>query len=344
MKRIIAILFFFVTIIVFSASFNGCKKRDFFRGTPLAFSIPQGFPQPVYSFQNNPVTEEGFELGRRLFYEPKLSKDGNYPCASCHEPRAAFTTFEHDRSHGYNSAHTLRNAPGLANLAWYTEYFQDGATKSLESISLGHITSPVEMGETMSGVVNKLKTDTAYKRLFRGAFGDERITDQRILNALSQFLVNMVSANAKYDRVKRGEASFTVGEQNGYILFQSKCANCHIEPLFTDFSYRNIGLPVIPFLLDYGRLRVTSKSADSLKFRVPSLRNVVLTSNYGHDGRFGTLKQVLNHYRTGIVPSATLDPLLTNGISLTEAEADDIILFLKTLSDSSYLTNPRFVQ
>lgn len=322
---------------------NSCKKTEpFARTTPINFTIPPGFPQPVYNFQAHPVTEEGFALGRKLFYDGRLSVDGHFPCSSCHQQVAAFTTFEHDRSHGYNESHTLRNAPGLANLAWYKVYKQDGSANTLESISLAHITAPNEMGETMDNVVAKLKNDTAYKRLFTAAFGTEQVTSDRILNALSQFVVNLVSANSKYDKVKRNETSFTVEEQNGYSVFQAKCATCHAEPLFTDFSIRNVGLELDDSLKDYGRMMVTGNKADSLKFRVPSLRNVDLTSYYTHDGRYSMMRMMLEHYRTGVKQSATLDPLLTNGISFTIEEENNLIAFLRTLSDSSYINNSRF--
>lgn len=321
---------------------NGCKHERMHRTTPLPFVVPPGFPQPAHNFQANPVSEEGFALGRKLFYDGRLSKDGHYSCESCHQKVAVFTTFEHDRSHGYANSHTLRNAPGLFNLAWLNEYNQDGSGASLQAISEAHITHPFEMGETMGGVVDKLKGDAEYKRLFQAAFGDEQVSSGRILNALSQFLVSMVSANSKYDKVKRGEASFTSFEQRGYDVFKAKCASCHTEPLFTDFSYRNIGLPVDAGLNDYGRMRVTGNRADSLKFRVPSLRNVALTSHYGHDGRFSMFATVLEHYRSGVVQGPTLDPALANGIALSSSEMNELVQFLHTLTDSSFLNNPRY--
>jgi cytochrome c peroxidase len=198
------------------------------------------------------------------------------------------------------------------------------------------------MGETMNNVINKLKDDTAYKRLFRAAYGTEQVTSDRILKALTQFVINLVSANSKYDKVKRGEASFTAEEQNGYTIFQSKCGTCHTEPLFTDFSFRNAGIEVDDNLKDYGRMRVTGNKADSLKFRVPSLRNVEMTSYYTHDGRLSVMRMMIQHYRFGVNQSATLDPLLTNGILLTDTQENDIVAFLRALSDSSFINNPRY--
>jgi cytochrome c peroxidase len=321
---------------------ESCRKKDFQAATPINFTIPAGFPQPTYNFSRNPLSEEAFQLGRKLFYEGRLSKDGKFPCSSCHQQVASFTTFEHDRSHGFGNSHTLRNAPALSNLAWYPYFNQDGSGKSLEGVSLAHILHPNEMAETIPGIINKLKDDEDYKNKFRAAYGSATITSDRILNALSQFLVNMVSANSKYDRVKKGEAGFTNQEQSGYTIFQAKCASCHKEPLFTDFSFRNIGLPVDPHLNDFGRMFVTGNKNDSLKFRVTSLRNIEFSSYYAHDGRFSMFRHMIQHYRNGVVPSPTLDPQLANGITLTNAEENDLVVFLRTLNDSSYITNPRF--
>jgi cytochrome c peroxidase len=304
--------------------------------------VPSGFPQPTYSFAGNPFTEAGFLLGRKLFYERKLSSTGTVYCGSCHQPVAAFTTFEHDRSHGVNGNHTLRNAPGLFNLAWYPFFNQDGSANSLHAVYENHITHPKEMGESIANVLNKLKQDTAYKRMFREAFGTETITADRMYKALDQFVVNLVSANSKYDKVKQGQASFTAQEQDGYTVFRAKCATCHSEPLFTDFSFRNIGLEIDPALNDFGRMRVTGDPSDSLKFRVPSLRNLDFTSYYMHDGRVNLPRNVLKFYENGVNQSATLDRLLTNGIQLTQTEEDNLIEFLRTLSDSAFLNNPRF--
>lgn len=236
----------------------------------------------------------------------------------------------------------MRNAPGLANLAWYPVYKWDGSASTLEDISLAHITAPNEMGETMNGIITKLKNDTAYQRMFQAAYGSPLVTQDGILKALSQFVINLVSSNSKYDKVKRGEASFSSEEQNGYTVFQNKCNTCHTEPLFTDFSFRNVGFEINPFLNDFGRMRVTGDPKDSLKFRVPSLRNVNYTSYYLHDGRLSAMRMMVEHYRFGINKSATLDPLLTNGITLTDNEENDIIAFLRTLSDSIFVNNPRY--
>jgi cytochrome c peroxidase len=338
-KAVIFSIIFFVTTA--SVLMNSCRKTPL-NLTRINFTIPPGFPQPQYNFATNPLSEEGFQLGKKLFFDGRLSIDGHFPCGSCHQPVAAFTTFEHDRSHGYNHSHTLRNAPGLFNLAWLSEYNQDGSAKTLEEVYRKHITDPTEMAETISNVLNKLKGDADYKRMFSAAFGDEKITEDRLYKALTQFVMNLVSADSKYDKVKKGEASFTAEEQSGYTIFQSKCATCHKEPMFTDYSYRNNGLEIDAGLNDHGRMRVTGNSADDLKFRVPSLRNAELTSYYSHDGRMSVFRMMIRHYRNGINQSSTLDPLLANGIQLTNQEEDQLVAFIRTLSDSSFLNNPRF--
>jgi cytochrome c peroxidase len=335
-----------VAVVASAVAFlESCREVDYIsrpNTTPLAFEVPPGFPAPAYNFQQNPLTKEGVELGRHLFYEGLLSKDGNFPCSSCHQQIAAFTTFDHDLSHGYNHSHTIRNAPGLANLAWQKAFRQDGSAATIEEVSLAHITAPDEMAETMGSVRSKLQQDTKYQQLFKAAYGDEQITDARILNAITQFVLTIVSADSKYDQVKKGTATFTPQEQSGYQVFQAKCATCHQEPLFTDFSYRNIGLPIQTFLSDYGRMRVTNNPADSLKFRVASLRNVDYTSYYAHDGRSGTMRHMVEHYRSRVEQGPTLDPLLTNGITLTNTELDNVLAFLRTLSDPTIINSPKF--
>lgn len=310
----------------------------------MSQEIPIYFPAPLYTYQDNPLTKEGFELGRKLFYDGRLSVDNNHACASCHEQKAAFGTFEHDRSHGVNNTHTLRNAPVLFNLAWSPFLHWDGAYTSLQDEAVQPLTGSHEMGETFNDILQKLQSDKEYRDMFGRVFHSFIIRPEFILKALQQFTGFLVSANAKYDKYKRGEYVFTPQENAGYLIYQNKCASCHPEPMFTDYSFRNIGLPVDDFLKDYGRMRITGKSGDSLKFKVPTLRNVSVSANYMHDGRFLTLGQVINHYRTGVQMSATLDPSLIGGINLTNTDVTNLTQFLKALTDSSFLTDTRFMQ
>jgi cytochrome c peroxidase len=351
LRKLLLIIPAFVTVVVsviavsilLAIIFFRCRKEQKTNGLQLMKQeIPSSFPSPAYTFSDNPLTKEGFELGRKLFYEPRLSIDNLTPCSSCHQQIAAFGTFEHDRSHGVNNSHTLRNAPVLFNLAWNSSFHWDGEFTTLQDAAAQPINGHIEMGESFKGVIDKLEDDEEYRREFKKIFGSPFIRPEHILKALTQFTGYLVSANSKYDKVKRGEAGFTTQELNGYNTYKIKCANCHPEPLFTDYSYRNIGLPVDNFLNDFGRMRISGKKEDSLKFRVPTLRNCNISSNYMHDGRFNTLQQCLNHYRSGVQQSATLDPLLATGITLTNAEVIDLFQFLKTLTDSSFLKDPRF--
>jgi cytochrome c peroxidase len=342
LNKVILILSILILAVVTGVSLS-CKKEQNTDGLELLQQeVPTGFPQPNYTFSDNPLSKEGFELGRKLFYDGRLSVDNEHACGSCHNQIASFGTFEHDRSHGVYDTHTLRNAPILVNLAWNKSFDWDGAFSSLVDEAAHKLYERSTMFETYDGIIDKLNKDKDYPDAFKKVFRYPFIKPEFILKALAQFTGSMVSANSKYDRVKKGLSTFSAAEDRGYQLFKSRCASCHVEPLFTDFSMRNIGLPLDNFLKDYGRMRITHKSEDSLKFKVPTLRNLTVSSNYMHDGRFNTIVQVLNHYSSGIQQSPTLDPQLVNGIFFTNSQTNDLVLFLRTLTDSSFLTDPRF--
>ncbi|HTN05216.1 cytochrome-c peroxidase [Agriterribacter sp.] len=325
---------------------EACKKQGTAAAplVPLQFIVPPEFPDPVYKFENNTPSRQGFELGKKLFYDGRLSQDGNFPCASCHQQFAAFATFDHPLSHGFNNQFTTRNAPGLFNVAWMKELHWDGGINHIEVQPLAPLIAENEMAETMDHVIAKLQDDAAYRQMFKTVFGDEEISPQKMLKALTQFVAMLVSADSKYDKVKRGTASFTETEEAGYQVFQAKCAACHAEPLFTDNSFRNTGLPVNDILKDIGRMHITGNPADSLKFKVPSLRNVYATFPYGHDGRFYSIGAVIDHYRFGVVSGPTTDLLVKNKITISDYEKLDLLEFLRTLTDSAFINNKNFAQ
>ncbi len=337
----LAVLFFTAQFFIGAKEIAGPGKPTY-----ISFTIPPGWPKPAHDiFANNKLSEEGFQLGRKLFYDGRLSKDGNFPCASCHQQFAAFANYEHDFSHGFNNSFTTRNAPALFNLAWMPLLHWDGSINHIEVQPLAPLTAHNEMAENIDSVLKKLKADTAYKRMFKAAFGDGIINSQRMLKALAQFTGCIVSSNSKYDKVQRGETSFTQSELNGYNTFKAKCAGCHKEPLFTDNTFRNNGMPINTSLNDPGRMKVTGDRNDSLKFKVPSLRNVALTFPYMHDGRFTTLGLVIDHYRTGIqVNQSNLDSLLKNRLPMTNQEKNSLIYFLNTLTDSTLIHSARFAE
>lgn len=343
LKPSLTIILLISTTIFLTYIIGACRKENPHSSLiQLTQEIPSGFPDPSYTFADNPVTKEGFELGRKLFYDGRLSIDNEHPCSSCHQQIGGFGTFQHDRSHGVHDSHTLRNAPVLFNLAWNSSFHWDGEFKTLQDEAMHPLHGSHEMGETWEGIINKLEDDAEYRDEFKKVFRYPFIRPEYVLKALAQFTGTLVSANSKYDRYIKGQATFFPNEENGYQLFKAKCATCHPEPLFTDYSYRNIGLPVDNLLNDHGRKRITGRSEDSLKFKVPTLRNVYISSNYMHDGRFGTLMQCINHYRLNVQPGPTVDPLVAGGILLTNTEAGDLVAFLRTLTDSSFITNPAF--
>ena len=324
-----------VSVLFFSLAFSLLKP------TPLYFQIPKGWPKPNYDFSKNPLTEEGFQLGRQLFYDPILSKDSTISCANCHLQATGFTHVDHSLSHGIDGKIGTRNSMTMMNLAWSKTFMWDGGVNHLDVQPLNPITSPVEMNETLANVVQKIQKSDKYKSLFFAAFGDENITGQRVLKALSQFELLLISANSKYDKVMRKEAVFTNQEQNGYQLFKNNCASCHTEPLFANGKYENNGIPLDTTLNDIGRQRITEKSEDNLKFKVPTLRNIQFTNPYMHDGRFKKLTEVIKHYNS-IEKNKNLPKQLQSSMNLTDNERVDLIAFLLTLTDTEFLFDKRF--
>lgn len=305
--------------------------------------VPQGWPAPVYKFEKNEITQQRFELGRFLFYETLLSKDNTISCGTCHQPFVAFAQADHRVSHGVNDQEGHRNSPALYNLAWMPYFMHDGGINHIEVQPLGPISNPIEMGEEINSVIAKLQTSARYPSLFKKAYGDSLVNSERMMKSLAQFMGLLVSADSKYDRVKRGEVQFTASEQNGYSSFKAKCSTCHTEPLFSDFKFRNNGLSIDPVFQDGGRGQLKKDEPQHLYcFKTPSLRNVTKTQPYMHDGRFNTLDECLDHYTSGIVNKINLDPLLKDGIQLTDQEKQDILSFLNTLTDYEFISDPKF--
>ena len=323
----------------------GCTPKDSAEPEAL-FETPANFPEPLYDLSKNPITKEGVELGKALFNDPILSRNLTISCAECHSQPSGFTHHGHDVSHGIDNRKGTRNSLPIQNMAWESEFFWDGGVGDLDFVSIAPIENPVEMDENTGNVLEKLRKTQKYPPMFKKAFGKEEITSATFLKALSQFMLTLVSGNSRYDRYVRHEGETLTGDERaGLTIFRQKCASCHTGELFTDRSYRNNGL-TIQGAMDEGRHRITANETDRYKFRVPSLRNVAVTGPYMHDGRFYTLETVLDHYAEGVQATPNLDPLLnTNkqrGIALTATEKRQIVAFLKTLTDTSFLTDPRF--
>lgn len=343
MRKIILMLFAFLFLV-------SCDNESDYKevNARMDFKVPSNFPALAQEIDRNYPTEKGFELGRKLFNDTRLSSDGTVSCAFCHEQASAFTHHGHAFSHGINNLEGVRNTPSIQNMAFQSQYFYDGAAVSIEMLSIAPIHNPVEMNETLENIAAKLKKDKSYVQLFSQAFDDQEVSSNNILKALGQFMTMMVSANSRYDKYVRNEPGGNLSgqEKSGLELFTQKCASCHKTDLFTDSAFRNNGLPPNSKLNDLGRETVTGFASDRYKFKVPSLRNVALTAPYMHDGRFGSLQSVLNFYAAGVKHSVTLDPLLNAngvlGIPLSAGEKESLIAFLQTLTDEEYINNQLF--
>lgn len=339
--------------LILAVTLQACTTNDELQGyspIPVNAEIPSNFPNPTYDLQNNPLTEEGIALGKKLFYEGRLSSNNAISCAFCHQQEFAFTHHGHNLSHGVEGRVGIRNAPAIQNMFFKKDFMWDGAASHLDLLSIIPITNPLEMDESLSSVIGKLENDPTYKIMFAEAFEDGQVNSENLLKGLSQFMITMVSANSKYDRVTRDqEATFTPLEQQGQLVFNNKCSSCHATALFTDQSFKNNGLPINSRLNDQGRFDIVEREEDRFKFKVPSLRNVSVTAPYMHDGRFTTLQAVLDFYSDGMVDTGTIDPLLIKpdgsyGIELSPDDKEALIAFLNTLTDNTFLNDPRFAE
>ncbi|MCB0580107.1 MAG: hypothetical protein KDD10_12465 [Phaeodactylibacter sp.] len=299
------------------------------------------------------MTAAGVELGRRLFYDPILSADSSLACASCHLPERAFADGR-PVAVGIQGRRGRRNAQSLANAAYqYKGLFWDGRSATLEEQALIPVEDPNEMGHDWGAVEQALRRHPSYPARFAAAFGindTARITRQLAARALAQFERTLISAESKYDRVKRGEATFTELEERGQHIFfdtseelpEGECGHCHTPPLFTDQTFMNNGLDEAEELnafQDKGRGEATGQYYDNGRFRVPSLRNAALTAPYMHDGRFGTLEEVVEHYNQGGRHSLNVDPKIRK-LHLSDTDKQALVAFIKTLTDSTFVNNP----
>ncbi|MBO6517205.1 MAG: c-type cytochrome [Bacteroidia bacterium] len=343
---------------------HGCKDDD----TPKAddgvthdetpYQLQYGaFPPPDIA-SDNPLTIQGVKLGRMLFYEKMLSQDGSMSCASCHLQEFAFSDTARF-SIGVQGLPGGRQAMGVFNMAWNTnEFFWDGRAHLVRDQSLGPIQDELELNETLDNVVAKLSAHQEYKDQFMRAFGSEEITSDKMALAMEQFMNSIVSSNSKYDQFLVDSTVFTESEKRGRELFFTEynqffpdqsgadCAHCHGGFNFENDEYMNNGLDSDGAITDVGREKVTNDPKDKAKFKVTSLRNIALTPPYMHDGRFNTLREVVEHYNSGLKASSTLDPALEQtrgtGLMLTEQDKDDLVNFLKTLTDESLKTEEKY--
>lgn len=323
--------------------------------TPYPLAYPAYYGNRFAIPADNPLTVEGVALGRRLFYERHLSANNTIACANCHQQARAFTDGRRF-SLGFDGTPTKRNAMSLANVLWINHFFWDGRASGLETQAVTPLTDAHEMGQPLDSSAARLRAVGSYAAAFEAAFGSPDITPERIVRAISQFERTLISANAAYDRYLRGEYRFTADEQKGYELFfngRGLCGNCHGGPRTINETYHNNGLDSIFLdpghgITDSGRQAVTGMAYDRGRFRVVSLRNVALTGPYMHDGRFATLPEVIDQYSDHLRGGPTLSPTLRDAagrpleLHFSAGEKKALLAFLNTLTDSTFITDPRF--
>ncbi len=322
--------------------------------TPYEFQMSATFPIPDLP-RDNPLLVERVELGKKIFFDKRISINNQQSCADCHAPEKAFSDGRRT-ARGAEGDFGPRNSMPLFNLAWKKEFFWDGRAKSLREQVLQPIENPIEMHQSLTNLVVKLINAPGgidYPALFTAAFGSPEITAEKISLALENYLLTLTSFDSKFDRVLRGEEKFTTAEQRGFELFSTEfdprrgqfgadCFHCHGGPLFQSQAFANNGSDGA--LVDIGREKVTGKANDRGKFSTPSLRNIALTAPYMHDGRFRTLEDVVRHYSSGIPRSPTLDPNLAKhpdgGVPLTANDQSALVAFLNTLTDEKFASAP----
>ena len=359
----------FVALVALMLLIHACQpEEDVWQPTPYHLQIPRFFPQQLNIPDDNPLTVEGVELGRYLFYDSRLSgymgtnPDSMLSCADCHAQAHNFDVgtdnprFPGGVTYGLSGTPTPHSPMPLVNLVFnHNGYFWNGMIhkdnpdpnrRSLENVVTMGIQAPHEMNSTVERAINALKQVDYYPPMFKKAFGTEE--------AMAQFLRVLVSADSKFDRYLRGEEQLSPQELRGYVLFTTEegadCFHCHGSdgvPLFTTNEFYNNALSATH---DDPRDRyaVTGKPSDHGAYRAPSLRNVAVSAPYMHDGRFKTLDEVLEFYNTGLVNSPYVHPYMhkidEGGRHLTPTQIADLKAFILTLTDDAFLTDPRFAK
>ncbi|MCZ4409201.1 cytochrome-c peroxidase [Cryomorphaceae bacterium 1068] len=319
--------------------------------TRYTLKRPDNFPPFIQNNAEN-LTKEGVLLGRSLFYDTILSRDFSISCASCHKPENAFSDSGEISSKGVSGKRQRRNTPALFNLLWSDSFFWDGRVTSLESQAIEVVSGHTEMDLSWQEAVSRLSSDETYLSLFDQAFPGREIDSLLVADALAQFQSTLISNNSKYDRVLRGEDHFTEEEYKGFVFVNDQsmgnCLHCHTtdaHALGTNGGLANNGLPIIDSL-DWGKYDVTSDENDLGLFKIPSLRNLVFTAPYMHDGRFSSLEEVLDFYSRGVESHVNLDAKMNyftkNKPLFSEEEKHNILAFLMTLTDSTFVENPLY--
>jgi cytochrome c peroxidase len=371
MKRV-ALLYWFIIVYLLT----GCSKKDensaSFSATPYTINIPRHFPQQLNIPADNPMTVEGIALGRYLFYDDRLSgrthPDSMMSCATCHVQAHSFVCgmsnprFPNGHPCGITGIPTSHYMLPMINLVWTEHGYlwngsvskdnPDAHSRQMEDIVWMAITAPSEMAGDTNRTKALLQSISGYPPLFKKAFGSDVITIRNAAKAIAQFVRTLISADSKFDRFLNGEEQLSQSERNGYVLFMtemgSDCFHCHGgdgNPLFTTGLFYNNGKDSI-FTDPMDRYHYTLEPSDIGAYKAPTLRNLVFTAPYMHDGRFSTIDEVIDFYSSGLVWSPSISPLMhhvaTQGVQLTPQEKSDLKAFLLTLTDSTFVTNPAY--
>ena len=322
-------LLIFLTLLFISCGKERANQNQFFQ-----LDIPQGFPDPIIP-EDNQLTYERIELGKRLFYDQILSKDGTISCESCHKQEFAFAD-NVTISAGVEGRFGFRNSMSLANMAYQDALMREGGVPTLEMQVLVPIQDHNEMDFNILSVVEKLNLDSTYIDASIRAYN--RIPDAFVITrALASFQRTMLSGDSDYDRNLLDEK-----EENGKELFFSDelaCSSCHGTFLFSNLTIENNGLYEV--YEDSGKYRLTNLQEDIGKFKVPSLRNIEITAPYMHNGSLSNLEEVIEHYASGGKNHFNKSELIT-GFDITDDEKDNLIRFLKSLTDNNFTNNSFF--
>jgi len=340
---------------------NGPVEENYV-ATPFELKVPPTFPTPKIP-SDNPLTVEGISLGRHLFWDPILSKDSTMACAGCHAPNLGFGD-DSETSIGVEGVAGKRNSMPLFNLAWSPQFLWDGSAVTLEQQILNPVRDPVEMHLDWISAAKRLQNHPTYPKMFSRAFGASAPIDSiNSAKAIAQFLRTMVSASSKFDKatgISEPPTRLSEAEEIGFIdIFLNDdadgghCFHCHSQPLFstTDDYFRNNGLDSwedLAELTDLGLGGFNGNAEDAGKFKNATLRNIELTAPYMHDGRFKNLEEVLDHYISGGHTSPTVDFimksefLLTDGLHLPENGKENLVAFLKSLTDWEFVNDTAF--
>ena len=331
MKSIKLLIFAIIPLLIIACRRDKTDEEPIYNTTPYSFETASHFP-PYISDPANPLTVEGVALGRKLYYDPILSNNG-LSCSSCHIQSKGFTS-------------SITGSPVLphVNLAWSQNFLWDGKVRgTMQDIMI------FEVRDFFQTDISKINNNQQYQDLFKKAFNTNYITHKDIAKALGQFISTLHSGNSKFDKFLRHELVLDPSEMRGFLIFNTEkgdCFHCHTPPIMTNNMFHNIGLDTNLTGTNAGLINYTGLATDRGKFKTSTLRNVALRTEFMHDGRFKSLEEVIEHYDSGVkMNSENLDPIMTKpgkefGLELTPLDKQDLINFLKTLTDTTFLNNP----